>query len=50
MIGYLCLALLALWVGWWCLDESAGNEDGDRWLIATGAALLGCFACLPLWM
>lgn len=50
MYGYICLCLLVLWLGWWTLDESSGDESGDRWLLATGLALFGAFAFLPVFM
>lgn len=50
IMAYLMLFLLAAWVGYWCFDESPGDDAGDRWLVATGILLLAGFAMTPLWV
>lgn len=49
IMAWVSLILLALWVMWWSFDESPGDDNGDRWLLATGFLLLTCFAMMPLW-
>lgn len=50
IMAWVSLILLAIWVLYWCFDESPGDDAGDRWLVATGLLLLASFAMMPLWV